>query len=287
MKKKIKKKTFKKNKENKKIIQKRKKKNNSLIKKILIFLGSGLVISLFLTVFLTGELKERGKNLISDKIGKNDLNDFEEVNLLIDWGVVFLRGKENPCWILPIYISLDQSYAILEGLKKTGKRPLIHDLFKEVLDIWQIDLLGIKITSLKEGVYYAELILKKGDSLLKLDSRPSDAFALGVRKESPIYVKKDLLFNQGKNLCGEKEKEKKENKKKNLLKKSENQKEKQIKDKKKKLGLWSSSYDVSFTSRRSPVQIRPGPSENLEKNKFNLMRGWRSGQTRYLEGVVA
>ena len=72
-------------------------------------------------------------------------------------------------------------------------RPLTHDLFYTVCQTFNVQLLEIAITELKEGVYYANLVCKKGDLIIDVDSRSSDAIALALRFNCPIYINKDLL----------------------------------------------------------------------------------------------
>lgn len=128
-----------------------------------------------------------------------ELEGFERVELEIDAGTMYLIKE---CTALPIIISLEQSYSILMGLTgETDFRPNSHDLIKSILDNSSIEILAVKITDLKEGTFYAELVLKKKDRIFSIDSRPSDAIAIGVRAKAPIYVKKDLLSRYGINIC--------------------------------------------------------------------------------------
>ena len=88
----------------------------------------------------------------------------------------------------------DQIYSIQKGLEnKIEFRPLTHDLIKSILDVFGIEVLMVKITDYKGGVYFANLILKQGNKILNIDSRPSDAIAIAIRLNKPIYIKEDLL----------------------------------------------------------------------------------------------
>lgn len=89
-----------------------------------------------------------------------------------------------------------QSIAIeLEHLTPT--RPLTHDLFKSLSLAFQIELLDVVIYKLKEGVFYARLVFTNGKETHELDSRTSDAIALAVRFNCPIYTYDTILDQAG------------------------------------------------------------------------------------------
>jgi bifunctional DNase/RNase len=100
---------------------------------------------------------------------------------------------KSDCSELSFYISPDQASAISEGMSNVTKfRPMTHDIFVNVLESFDIQPVMIKITKLSESTYYAELILQKDNRFLIADSRPSDAIALAVRTNMPIYVNESL-----------------------------------------------------------------------------------------------
>jgi len=72
-------------------------------------------------------------------------------------------------------------------------RPLTHDLLHTICKTFNVELLEVAITDLKVGVYYANLVCKKGDLIIDVDSRSSDAIALALRFKCPIYINQDLL----------------------------------------------------------------------------------------------
>lgn len=86
-----------------------------------------------------------------------------------------------------------QSIAISLDGSIQPSRPLTHDLFYTVCKTFNVALLEVAITALKEGVYYANLVCKKGDLIIDVDSRSSDAIALALRFKCPIYINKELL----------------------------------------------------------------------------------------------
>ncbi|MCL5990487.1 MAG: bifunctional nuclease family protein [Bacteroidetes bacterium] len=97
---------------------------------------------------------------------------------------------------LPIIIGAFEAQAIaleMEGV--VPPRPMTHDLLKNVVDSFGSSLSEIYVNELREGTFYAKLIFDEGD--LEIDARPSDAIALAVRYNAPIYVKSDILDETG------------------------------------------------------------------------------------------
>jgi bifunctional DNase/RNase len=89
-----------------------------------------------------------------------------------------------------------QSIAIkLEGLEPP--RPLTHDLFLNFATAFKINLTEVVIYKLEEGIFYSELVCIKDDETLRIDSRTSDAVALALRFNCPIYTFEDILTKAG------------------------------------------------------------------------------------------
>ena len=96
--------------------------------------------------------------------------------------------------ILPISIGKREAKAIVLALQKVElSRPISYDLMKSILDELEISLEQIRITALKSGTYYAELDLTSGEQKLIIDSRPSDAIALALRMNAPIYIEESVV----------------------------------------------------------------------------------------------
>ena len=97
---------------------------------------------------------------------------------------------------LPIIIGAFEAQAIaLEMEKVTPTRPMTHDLLKSLIDSFGAFLSEVLINELKEGTFYAKLIFE--DMAIEIDARPSDAIALAVRCNAPIYVSEDILEETG------------------------------------------------------------------------------------------
>ena len=100
---------------------------------------------------------------------------------------------------LPIVIGGFEAQAIAIGLEKKIKtsRPLTHELFKSFADKFGIKLNHIIISKLKDGVFFSNIVCENNDDIIKIDSRTSDAIALSIRFNVPIFVKKDILDEAG------------------------------------------------------------------------------------------
>ncbi len=89
-----------------------------------------------------------------------------------------------------------QSIAIkLEGLEPP--RPLTHDLFLNFSRAFEIEVIEVIIYKLEEGIFYSELICRKGEDELRIDSRTSDAVALSLRFNCPIYTYESIIETAG------------------------------------------------------------------------------------------
>ena len=94
----------------------------------------------------------------------------------------------------PIVIGLPEAFAIERRLKGIEiPRPQTHDLLANLLDALGGTLQRIEIHDLREGTFYARLVIEQGGREVLVDSRPSDAIALGVAKSVPILVDEEVL----------------------------------------------------------------------------------------------
>src|SRR5437763_2518865 len=90
---------------------------------------------------------------------------------------------------LPIWIGHPEAAAILMKLQGASTpRPLTHDLLTDMLDQLDAQVVRITVTELRESTFYASITVQQNGSELEIDSRPSDAIALAVRAEAPIFV---------------------------------------------------------------------------------------------------
>jgi len=105
-----------------------------------------------------------------------------------------ILGEVNGLRRLPIIIGVFEAQAIAVALEKMKPgRPLTHDLMKNFLTAFSIDLLEINICDLQEGVFYSKLVCAGENETVEIDSRTSDALALAVRFGCPIYTYENIL----------------------------------------------------------------------------------------------
>ncbi len=99
---------------------------------------------------------------------------------------------------LPIVIGSFEAQAIAVAMEHmTPNRPLTHDLFKNTLETFKIELKEVVINNLLDGIFYARLICLKDGELVEIDSRTSDALAMAVRFECPIFTYEFILDAAG------------------------------------------------------------------------------------------
>jgi bifunctional DNase/RNase len=103
--------------------------------------------------------------------------------------------------ILPIFIGLWEGMAIYRELNRApAPRPMLHDIFFNVLHGLHTHLEKVVVDSLSDNTYYASLHFMHHDAPLIADARPSDAIALAVKFQAPIYVAEDILATAGKHV---------------------------------------------------------------------------------------
>ncbi|PJJ84829.1 bifunctional nuclease family protein [Mucilaginibacter auburnensis] len=107
-------------------------------------------------------------------------------------------GEINGRRRLPIIIGSFEAQAIaIEIEKMTPSRPLTHDLFKSFAEAYHIAIQEIIIYNLVDGIFYSKLICNDGKKTLEIDARTSDAIALAVRFDCPIYTYEFILSSAG------------------------------------------------------------------------------------------
>ncbi|MDY6909937.1 MAG: bifunctional nuclease family protein [Thermodesulfobacteriota bacterium] len=95
---------------------------------------------------------------------------------------------------LPIWIGLLEATSIATELEKIRfPRPMTHDLLKNVLEHLNVTVERIEVCDLRDNTYYALIHLRVDDKLSSIDSRPSDAIAIALRTNAPIFVREEVL----------------------------------------------------------------------------------------------
>lgn len=96
--------------------------------------------------------------------------------------------------LLPIWVGIFEANAIALQIEKVDTpRPMTHDLIKGLLNHLEAKLTKIVVTELKDNTFYALLFLDVNGKVIAVDSRPSDAIALALRTDSPIYVTDEVI----------------------------------------------------------------------------------------------
>ncbi|WAM31458.1 bifunctional nuclease family protein [Caldicellulosiruptor naganoensis] len=110
-------------------------------------------------------------------------------------GFAVLLCDKNNKMVLPIFIGPLEAQSIALALEKQQlPRPITHDLMVNIFQKFGISIQKVVITDIKDGTYYAELYLKDYNNVISvIDSRPSDAIALALRTNSPIYMAPKLI----------------------------------------------------------------------------------------------
>jgi uncharacterized protein len=107
--------------------------------------------------------------------------------------IVILKDV-NGAAVLPIWVGIYEANAIaLEIEKVATPRPMTHDLIKNLLSGLDTRVHRVVVSDLKEDTFYALIWLERDGQIISIDSRPSDALALALRVDCPIYVEEEVL----------------------------------------------------------------------------------------------
>lgn len=99
---------------------------------------------------------------------------------------------------LPIIIGMFEAQAIAIEIEKiVPNRPMTHDLFKSFASSFNYSVREIVISDLKEGVFFAKIVCDNGEDVIEIDSRPSDAIAIGIRFDAPIFTYEKIMNEAG------------------------------------------------------------------------------------------
>lgn len=109
-----------------------------------------------------------------------------------------ILGEKTGNRRLPIIIGMFEAQSIAIQIEKINpNRPLTHDLFKSFAEHVHVAVLEVIISDLKEGVFYSKIVCSDGATTFELDSRPSDAIAIGLRFGVPIFTVESVLSEAG------------------------------------------------------------------------------------------
>jgi len=107
--------------------------------------------------------------------------------------IVILKDVSSDT-VLPIWVGLYEANAIaLEVEKSSPPRPMTHDLLKNLIHGLNAAIQRIVVTELRDDTFYAVIWMEQNGEIVTLDARPSDAIALALRADCPIYVSEEVL----------------------------------------------------------------------------------------------
>ncbi len=118
---------------------------------------------------------------------------------LVNYQRVVMLKEKNTLRYLPIWIGSAEAQAIAIRLQEgiQVQRPMTHDLLATTIEVLGAKVNHVIVSDLKNDTFYAKIMLNTKDGQLEIDSRPSDALALAVRVEVPIYADESVLDKAG------------------------------------------------------------------------------------------
>ncbi|WP_080240661.1 bifunctional nuclease family protein [Spirosoma rigui] len=120
-------------------------------------------------------------------------------------------GEEYGNRRLPIIIGMFEAQAIAIEIEKiVPNRPMTHDLFKQFAEQFKFTVREIMISDLREGIFFAKIVCFDGVRESVIDARPSDAIAIGIRFDVPIYTNESILSEAGITASGGEEEDEQE-----------------------------------------------------------------------------
>lgn len=128
------------------------------------------------------------------------LNGYERVSVSVGAPIsVILTSGCQQIVASTTFGQVESISAAIDG--RESLRPNAHDLSKSILEEYDISVIAVKIEDLRDGIFYSKLVLQKGNKVLNLDSKPSDAIAIALRFDKPIFITKELLDKTASNIC--------------------------------------------------------------------------------------
>lgn len=145
----------------------------------------------------------RPRTVVPSPVGYERMKHVDLVGLSVEAGsrapVVLLREHDAPRRVLPIFVGPNEAVAIALGLRDEPplSRPLTHDLMATLVETLDAHVDRVEVTELRDGTFLAEVAVSGPTGQRRLDSRPSDAVALAVRVDAPLFVSGAVLDEAG------------------------------------------------------------------------------------------
>lgn len=122
-----------------------------------------------------------------------------EADVRVDGTTITLA---NGCQALVFDVTRDQAFSISHGIAGTfSVRPLTHDILKDIMEQYGVEVLQIRIDRFEDEIYKARITLFGNGKMVELDARPSDSIALASRLGIPVYLDKEMLDRSGTDIC--------------------------------------------------------------------------------------
>ncbi len=107
--------------------------------------------------------------------------------------IVLLKAKDEEGSVVPIWIGALEAMSIVAGRSQEFPRPMSHDLMLSLLEMMGAKVARIEVTDISEGTFYARLVVENRGVEFDIDARPSDALALAVRVDAPLYIAEKVV----------------------------------------------------------------------------------------------
>ena len=113
--------------------------------------------------------------------------------------ILILKSDEND-QLLPIWIGLMEATAIATSLKGIRfDRPMTHDLFLNFVELTGVTITSVEVCDIQNSTFYAKINFSSSEASFSLDSRPSDAIAMALRANAPIFVDEAVILKSNRN----------------------------------------------------------------------------------------
>ena len=113
--------------------------------------------------------------------------------------ILILKSEEND-QVIPIWIGLLEATAIATSLKNIRfDRPMTHDLFLNFVELTGVAITRVEVCDIQDSTFYAKIHFSSSDAMFSLDARPSDATAIALRADAPIFVDEMVFLKSNKN----------------------------------------------------------------------------------------
>ena len=124
---------------------------------------------------------------------------YEEALVSVEDNLIQLHSG---CRRLTMVTNELQTYSISSGINnQRATRPMTHDIIQDMMEMFGMDVIMVRVDRFSQGAYFARLVIRQGSRILDMDCRPSDAIAVAVRFNAPVYVNSTLMDARGEIVC--------------------------------------------------------------------------------------